>query len=53
MKMKKCKNCGKYTLKDACPVCNAATVAPGPAKYSQVDKYARYRRMMKREAGML
>jgi len=42
----KCPKCGKYTLKDTC--CEK-TIRAVPAKYSPEDKYASYRRMVKRE----
>jgi len=52
MKMRKC-SCGKYTLKEVCPVCNIPTFSPHPAKFSPQDKYAKYRIQMKQMAGML
>jgi H/ACA ribonucleoprotein complex subunit 3 len=44
--IKKCKDCGNYTLKDLCP-CGSATTLPKPPKYSPDDKYAEYRRIVK------
>ncbi len=41
--MRKCPKCGRYTLKESCPVCGTATVSPHPAKFSPEDKYARQR----------
>lgn len=38
--MRKCLKCGRYTLKDACPVCGTTTTLPHPAKFSPDDKYA-------------
>jgi H/ACA ribonucleoprotein complex subunit 3 len=47
MKLKKCQDCGTYTLKDACGKCNATTRTVAPARYSPQDPYGHYRRMMK------
>ena len=47
--MKKCKQCGEYTLKDICPSCEVKTSVIYPARYSPEDKYAKYRRIMKKE----
>ena len=44
-RMKKCRSCGKYTLKAEC-CCMPATTAH-PPKYSPQDKYADYRRREK------
>lgn len=44
--MFKCKNCGKYTMKEICS-CGGAAVVPRPAKYSPLDKFANYRRQAK------
>ena len=41
--MRKCPKCGRYTLKQECPVCRSPTVSPHPAKYSPDDKYAMLR----------
>jgi len=45
-----CRTDGTYTLRDVCPRCSAATVAPLPARYSPEDRYGRYRRALRREA---
>ncbi len=50
LKIKKCKSCETYTLKDACPSCGGQVVSPHPPKFSPHDPYGRYRRMMKKEA---
>jgi H/ACA ribonucleoprotein complex subunit 3 len=47
MKMRKCKSCGEYTLKDECPYCGGDVTVIYPPKYSPVDKYGKYRRMLK------
>ena len=41
--MRKCIQCLRYTLKDACPYCGHSTRIPHPAKFSPDDKYAKYR----------
>ena len=41
--VRKCIVCGKYTLKQECPVCGKPTHDPHPPKYSPDDKYVRYR----------
>jgi H/ACA ribonucleoprotein complex subunit 3 len=47
MRMKRCPECGGYTLKDTCVKCNVASGKVGPARYSPEDPYGRYRRLMK------
>ncbi|HXT83041.1 MAG TPA: RNA-protein complex protein Nop10 [Verrucomicrobiae bacterium] len=42
-RIRKCKNCEKYTLKEICPLCNSETNDPHPSKFSLEDKYIRYR----------
>jgi H/ACA ribonucleoprotein complex subunit 3 len=44
--MKKCKECNIYTLKEICPKCGKQTSDPSPPKFSPVDKYGKYRRML-------
>ena len=39
----------KYTMKEKCPHCGAATVLPKPPKFSLEDKYAGYRRDSKKK----
>lgn len=51
MKLKYCKTCKVYTLKEACPRCGAATASPHPARFSPLDPYGKYRRQLKLEAG--
>ncbi|MBD3207494.1 RNA-protein complex protein Nop10 [Candidatus Bathyarchaeota archaeon] len=48
--LKRCKECGEYTLKDECPKCGGKAVTPHPAKFSLDDKYRRYKILMKRIA---
>ena len=42
-RIKKCKTCQKYTLKEICPFCKKETNDPHPPKFSPEDKYIRYR----------
>ncbi len=49
MKMKKCRSCGEYTLKDKCPYCDGEVGVIYPAKYSPEDKYGKYRRILKKQ----
>jgi H/ACA ribonucleoprotein complex subunit 3 len=44
----KCQMCGKYLLKEICD-CGGRAVPPAPPKYSPEDKYAEYRRRVKKE----
>jgi H/ACA ribonucleoprotein complex subunit 3 len=49
MKLHKCPECGRYTLKNICPKCNAKTIFEKPPKFSPEDVYGKYRRLMKKE----
>lgn len=47
--LRKCVKCGAYTLnKDRCPYCGGPVRLPHPPKFSLDDKYAKYRRLMKK-----
>jgi|MudIll2142460700_1097286.scaffolds.fasta_scaffold76841_3 H/ACA ribonucleoprotein complex subunit 3 len=48
----RCRDCGRYTLKQKCPSCGAATDRPGPARYSPEDRYGNYRRALKRATAL-
>jgi len=48
MTIKKCVNCGKYTLADE--HCEEKTNSTKPPKFSFPDKYGEYRRKTKKEA---
>lgn len=48
MKIKRCSNCGRYSLKSECPECGHKTKNPHPPKFSPQDKHGKYRRMMKK-----
>ena len=45
----KCPNCGRYTLKEVCPVCGSETKVAHPPRFSPEDPYGKYRRRLKRE----
>ena len=49
--LRKCSDCGAYTLMERCPKCGGTTFMPGPAKYSPEDRYGVYRRRLKKELG--
>jgi len=49
MKMRKCKACGIYTLKETCPQCGKKTSLPIPPKYSPEDRFGKYRRKLRKE----
>ncbi len=42
-RIRKCKICQQYTLKEICSLCKAETNDPHPPKFSLEDKYIRYR----------
>jgi len=48
-KIKKCSRCGKYTLKEICPLCGEKTKLAHPPKFSPEDPYGEYRRRLKKE----
>ncbi|MDM7935612.1 MAG: RNA-protein complex protein Nop10 [Methanothrix sp.] len=50
-KIRRCRACGRYTLREACPLCDAPTITTRPARFSPEDPYGRYRRALVREAG--
>ncbi|MBD3340557.1 MAG: ribosome biogenesis protein [Candidatus Lokiarchaeota archaeon] len=44
--LKKCKDCGRYALKNPnskCKHCGGDLINPKPPKFSPIDKYAKYR----------
>ncbi len=45
--MRRCPECGRYTMKEVCPVCGVKTYVPHPPRFSPEDKYVKYRLMMK------
>ena len=44
-RIRMCRLCKQYTLKDKCPICKSETYDPHPPKFSLDDKYIRYRIM--------
>ncbi len=44
-----CRQCMAYTMRETCPRCNAPTERAIPPKWSPEDKYAKYRRIIKKE----
>ncbi|HIH40048.1 MAG TPA: RNA-protein complex protein Nop10 [Halobacteria archaeon] len=46
-KLRKCPECGGYTLKEDCPICRRKTFDPIPAKFSPEDPYGIYRRRLR------
>ncbi len=47
MKLKKCKACEIYTLKDECPGCGKKTLTPRPGPFSPGDRHGKHRRKEK------
>lgn len=45
----KCPKCDSYSLEDKCPKCKTETILPKPPKFSLDDKYAGYRREVKKK----
>ncbi len=46
-KIRKCKDCERYTMKENCPLCGKQTLIMEPPRYSPQDKYGKYRRLVK------
>ena len=46
--IKKCLVDQKYTMENECPSCGSETIIPRPPKFSVKDKYASYRRDIKK-----
>jgi H/ACA ribonucleoprotein complex subunit 3 len=51
--IKKCPQCGVYTLRDVCPRCGSKTVSPHPARFNPQDKYVKYRVMARKKVSQL
>ncbi len=49
--IRKCCKCGRYTLKNICPVCGGKTFMPIPPRFSPEDPYGKYRRMLRKRTG--
>ncbi|MEM2122871.1 MAG: RNA-protein complex protein Nop10 [Candidatus Bathyarchaeia archaeon] len=43
-KIRRCRTCGEYTLKEVCPRCGGETFTPHPIRFSPEYKYIRYRK---------
>jgi len=41
--LRRCAECGAYTMRGECPKCGGDTRSAHPAKFSPDDKYVRYR----------
>ncbi len=41
--IRKCRACGKYTLSEACPNCGGTSIYAIPPKYSEKDRFQKYR----------
>ncbi len=50
--IRKCPNCGRYTLKTICPECGTHTRMVIPPRFSPEDHYGKYRRTAKKEMGI-
>ncbi len=50
--IRKCPQCGTYTLREICPKCGAKTLEVLPPRFSPEDRYGKYRRMLKKEVEM-
>ncbi|UCE73344.1 MAG: RNA-protein complex protein Nop10 [Methanomassiliicoccales archaeon] len=46
--LRKCEECGRYTLKDKCS-CGNMTIVPQPARFSPQDRFGKYRRILKNQ----
>ncbi|HEX7576203.1 MAG TPA: RNA-protein complex protein Nop10 [Candidatus Methanoperedens sp.] len=46
-KIRKC-TCGRYTLKEVCPLCGSPTRYSRPARFSLEDRYGKYRRITRK-----
>ena len=43
-RIRRCRNCGRYSLDPACKACGSETTCPVPPKYSPEDRMGNYRR---------
>ncbi len=50
-KLRKCCDCGRYTMKTLCPKCGGKTFMPVPPRFSPEDPYGKYRRMLRKQEG--
>jgi H/ACA ribonucleoprotein complex subunit 3 len=49
MKIRRCRSCKEYTIQDHCPYCGEELEVAYPPRYSPLDKYGKYRRMLKKQ----
>ncbi len=42
--IRRCNECGRYTLSEICKNCNVRTSSPVPPRYSPEDRMGEYRR---------
>ncbi|HEW93887.1 RNA-protein complex protein Nop10 [Candidatus Geothermarchaeota archaeon] len=42
-KIRKCRKCNIYTMKEKCPICGDLTVTAHPAPFSPDDRYLIYK----------
>ncbi|MHC1605291.1 MAG: RNA-protein complex protein Nop10 [Candidatus Methanofastidiosia archaeon] len=49
MRICKCKRCEKYTISEVCPYCGGEVFPAKPPRYSPEDRFAKYRRMWKKQ----
>ncbi|HKJ96753.1 MAG TPA: RNA-protein complex protein Nop10 [Thermoplasmataceae archaeon] len=47
--IRKCIVCGKYTLRNECPSCGGESMYAIPPKYSEKDRFQKYRLEMLRD----
>lgn len=43
-RLRRCPECGTYTLLESCKACGTRTVCPVPPRYSPEDRLGEYRR---------
>ncbi|NPA85827.1 MAG: RNA-protein complex protein Nop10 [bacterium] len=48
-RLRKCTACGAYTLLEQCPYCGGKTKIAHPPRFSPIDRYGKYRRLLKLE----
>eukprot|EP00766_Chilomastix_caulleryi_P004065 gnl/Chilomastix_caulleri/5222.p2 GENE.gnl/Chilomastix_caulleri/5222~~gnl/Chilomastix_caulleri/5222.p2 ORF type:complete len:63 (+),score=6.75 gnl/Chilomastix_caulleri/5222:33-221(+) len=51
MYMRICPACGRYTLKESCPVCGNSSISAHPAKFTPDDKFSQERIEYKKRVG--
>ncbi|HEY9207203.1 MAG TPA: nucleolar RNA-binding Nop10p family protein [Candidatus Methanoperedens sp.] len=46
-KIRKCP-CGRYSIKEVCPLCGSLTKYSQPARFSLEDRYGKFRRITRK-----